>query len=463
MPIRVRSQESMNYAKMSMYSWEISPLLYPRSGTYRSIVKNLGTSQTVIDQQKRKPWHILKRQRGHRVTLKPIRNLRKALELNEFTARKARGYCTPSQGKISFYNPDWNYYHELDGFMAAIGEDCLYYQGNNLFTTTTTNLTWDQSKAEMALAKAYSKFTQPEADVAMALMEIGETLTTINGLVKTLTLGAGKVLSWFWSNAVMVKSSGWTVTASRKMRFVSGRTGNTINKKSLTKSAIDKAANRWLELRFGILPTISDVEETSEVLETQIADLERIRCARSTISEPVETITGTTQMNVNNFWIVLKYSGTVRRKTTAGIYYKYKYKSSANDLDNRTGFRLNRLPALAWERIPFSFVVDWFFGVGQWLDALAPDPSRIYLGNFVSQKLEYEITQTVVSVSSMTTQPYRYLSSPDQRYYFKYREIKRRVNQDLPEFPVQTGKWKSLMHLSESIALLWQIKLKHLL
>jgi hypothetical protein len=47
------------------------------------------------------------------------------------------------------------------------------------------------------------------------------------------------------------------------------------------------------------------------------------------------------------------------------------YKADMTYLPARD-FGLTELPLTAWELVPFSFVVDWFVNIGDWLEALTP-------------------------------------------------------------------------------------------
>lgn len=52
-----------------------------------------------------------------------------------------------------------------------------------------------------------------------------------------------------------------------------------------------------------------------------------------------------------------------------------------------------RLPALAWELIPLSFVVDRFVNIGNWLTSHRYNPNTNYLGNTVSRRYRVVLTR----------------------------------------------------------------------
>jgi hypothetical protein len=72
------------------------------------------------------------------------------------------------------------------------------------------------------------------------------------------------------------------------------------------------------------------------------------------------------------------FSGSVTRQVTAYLTYKTLPIGALNGVDkilkaylDALGFELN--PKIVWDAIPFSFVVDWFFDVGGWLNRFKID------------------------------------------------------------------------------------------
>lgn len=453
--LRVRQTKELRDGKATGYFWEAAEGMYPINYTFVSNTKCIGYAQTVTDQVPRKPAHILQKVKRK---YSPKVRIKKALELNDFSARKCNGSCSviPEKLVITDVRDGYPTHFEMSGQIAAVNTDCLYVDGYNLGDIDTPMLVWDPVRADRALAKAYAKFAVSEDDLSVGIAEIEKTLSTAVDLVMRLSKGANSVLSWFWSSAIMARERGLTGVLS----YFSSRSGRKVSVKRVSKSTLDKAANRWLEFRFAIVPTMVDWDTFIGTFQTVIDNFQRIRCARANISETASVVVKEATATYGLFQLKYRYKVVTRRKTTAGVYYKYQYNPTLQD---RWGFRLNRLPAMFWERVPFSFVVDWFFGINLLLDAISPDPSRIYLGNFVTQKLEHEVTQFVVEVLYINRYPNKVIGSPDQRFRFNRREVIRKVNQVLPDFPVEVSRWINTIHIADTLSLLWQTKLKHLL
>jgi hypothetical protein len=75
-----------------------------------------------------------------------------------------------------------------------------------------------------------------------------------------------------------------------------------------------------------------------------------------------------------------------------------------------SGFSTAGLFALPWELIPYSFVVDWFVNVSDYLRALAPSPSFHHLGSCLTGKHEYTTVWTITGYVNNQPQLYTFTS-----------------------------------------------------
>lgn len=144
-------------------------------------------------------------------------------------------------------------------------------------------------------------------------------------------------------------------------------------------------ASKWLEYRYGWLPAIyaaqdfikamTDKQKKSELVTgkaKQVVDLSDSDYVINTTTTYTQTITD-----------IISGTRTYRAKAYARI----------DDVSrHRFGFDST---LTAWERVPFSFVVDWFVGVGDWLKAWSPVDGTTFLGCSVSVKDEYTETQNL--------------------------------------------------------------------
>ncbi len=117
------------------------------------------------------------------------------------------------------------------------------------------------------------------------------------------------------------------------------------------------AANLWLEYHFGWSPLVQDIYNAVKVLSAEPPS-NRVRATGRWL-EPIDQTQGSNP--------VYRRIGTYECKTLCGAEV---YVSNPNmALANQLGF-IN--PAtVAWELVPFSFLVDWFLPVGRFLESFS--------------------------------------------------------------------------------------------
>lgn len=116
-------------------------------------------------------------------------------------------------------------------------------------------------------------------------------------------------------------------------------------------------ANDWLMYRYGISPLISDINGISDlIMQSGAKPLIRRVSVKHQLRELDR---GTSAYGVDNF----KWQRLEEQRVRDTVYVEYT--QSRLLALSQTGF-LNPL-ALAWEVIPYSFVVDWFFNIGDQL------------------------------------------------------------------------------------------------
>jgi hypothetical protein len=117
----------------------------------------------------------------------------------------------------------------------------------------------------------------------------------------------------------------------------------------------------WLELQYGWAPLLSDVFESAKAYEALTKN------KNPTYSQRVfKSKTFTRGGNYGNNL----YSG--RQKSTASLLIICKYSSPPPPARS---LGLTDPASIVWELIPFSFVVDWFIPIGNYLDVINTVPS----------------------------------------------------------------------------------------
>jgi len=137
------------------------------------------------------------------------------------------------------------------------------------------------------------------------------------------------------------------------------------------KDAINRAADTWLQGTYGYLPFMQDLGELSEIARNP---LQAVRLAKEAALErqaihQSNTVTVKSKrpedMHWNHGYIRSTNVITAKRKVT--IHWRevpaFSAMSAANQIATYMG--LNDAGRLAWELVPYSFVVDWFTNLGK--------------------------------------------------------------------------------------------------
>lgn len=134
---------------------------------------------------------------------------------------------------------------------------------------------------------------------------------------------------------------------------------------SRTRDARLNASSAWLELQYGWRPLLSDMRDGAEFLAHQMHSQkpERIRVSRKVDLGPPSSSAPTQYLMVGY--------GYTRKTIIAKVW----------NADIPT-LSIANPQGIAWELVPFSFVVDWALPIGEYLQAL--DTAASMTGTFVT-------------------------------------------------------------------------------
>jgi len=117
-------------------------------------------------------------------------------------------------------------------------------------------------------------------------------------------------------------------------------------------------ANNWLEFHFGWQPLISDIYDAAEVLNNPVKSftIEKATSREYVLVPPTiyDNYVAWNKFYSINAVVMCKQGARVRAITNAGLHSLEQW-------------GLINPASLAWEVVPFSFVVDWFVNVGDFL------------------------------------------------------------------------------------------------
>lgn len=205
-------------------------------------------------------------------------------------------------------------------------------------------------------------------------------------------------------------------------------------REGLLESRSRDLADAWLQFSFGMKPLYGDINAAVE--ETIRACSEGITMWVRTHSEHTMKSSTSVQQYGESFVCTFDEKMQLRAKAS--------FRISDTVANRAVAMGLTNLLQVAWERVPYSFVIDWILPVGDYLSSLDSllSASNLTVYRGVSHERSYEVFHGRNSAKSMYLKKTRYL--PDSTLA-------------LPrlEFGHSGNEWLQFAH---SLALLRQLK-----
>jgi len=235
----------------------------------------------------------------------------------------------------------------------------------------------DNQLSNLASLNALANVSSASTLVGVTVVEARKTIGTILGTAGGLAKGIQSLLQGSSKKAVLQALLGSAYKEQRRHN---------------SKWAAKSVAKKWLEVRYGWVPMLYDLEGT-------LAALNAIHYPRFTARGYANKDGSTTTLgntSVDPFWgHTFDWKATQTYDSKARAYVLYSV--------DENWFRAHKLGALctlqtAWELVPFSFVVDWFVDIGQWLQAIEPRAGIKTLSTGVAVRNVYKRTSLVTAV-----------------------------------------------------------------
>jgi len=161
-----------------------------------------------------------------------------------------------------------------------------------------------------------------------------------------------------------------------------GASRTSVASKQSYRDVLDSASRTWLMYSYAVRPLLADVFGAMSALEKRHSrpDVVTVRASSSSELDVGISTTGAKLGRADVSW-ELKGSLKSRAAVSFEIANPFLYTLSQVGLTNP----LN----VAWELVPFSFVVDWFIPIGKYFDGLVPPQGTSNMHGFSTYSGEY--------------------------------------------------------------------------
>jgi len=188
--------------------------------------------------------------------------------------------------------------------------------------------------------------------------------------------------------------------------------------KHMHQSLSKEIAGGHLQYSFGLAPLMGDLQAMVAAVQTLTTRMNRflVLCGvllkgSTILLEDVKRANGVIEVTGPPGTGITRrcpWTGTLHRTITAHIAYKPQplavmenYERTLRGLLDTFGFELN--PAIVWNAIPFSFVVDWFVDIGDFLEMFKIDTLELpiaYIDSYLQYKEVYAIESSTVGLAN---------------------------------------------------------------
>lgn len=275
---------------------------------------------------------------------------------------------------------------------------------------------------DRALAKAYAKMNSAPVLGGEILSDLSKTLLMLRRPFSSSITLLNKMLK---KKRILLKSGTYTVTKA--------------------------AAQAWLEYRYGWKPIILDCNSVADEVQKMRLKIRPQRLvARASVRGSGRTARDFDVAIYGTLRAIGNVVTSLEVAASAGVMYEVKPSSLPQRMSRLFGFRLTDVPATLWEITPWSFVVDWFTNVGDWIQAVTPNPDVEVLGNWVTQ---VDKLQTIYGSGRLSYTWNGTFTGSYPQFSIKQDVVKRTVNAALSTHPVAITNSVSLLHGTDGLAL----------
>lgn len=200
----------------------------------------------------------------------------------------------------------------------------------------------------------------PSWDVLTDAVELGETVSLFKDAGRFI-LGFSKGVARR-NPRMILKAFGYKPTPRRVRRMT-----RKLSSFPSAASHYDVMSSLWMSYRYGVTPLLYSIQDAIKVFNTG----KWANNAMSTFHGFSSTSWGWSTVQEHN---VITYYKDTYQYNREGLAHAIAYVRYTTGIQARLlGNPCVALLRTAWEEVPFSFVVDWFYDIGTWINSLGFD------------------------------------------------------------------------------------------
>lgn len=258
-----------------------------------------------------------------------------------------------------------------------------------------TNVSHDAGVLQSSIRDCQNKAADGSANFALMFAERKQVYSLVMNTAKRLA-NVRKTLADYAFKRVRHEYAVRTIEAqlsfgSRKFRVTDIRDQNRFRRNtSWYRPAFDhrrlsgNLASDWLAVQYGVVPLLHDVVDAAEHFAQRALDAEKDP------SKPMLVrFVGRASKTVN---FVGGVGNGIRGSTKHQARTTLNFKVNVSYLRQAQQTGILNLASLGWELIPYSFVVDWFADVGDYLNRISYTAGLTFVDGFHSRKSEITYT-----------------------------------------------------------------------
>lgn len=202
------------------------------------------------------------------------------------------------------------------------------------------------------------------------------------------------------------------------------------------------ASSAWLELQYGWKPLLFDVKNAAETLADRLHDPHSRRTTASVRKTISSTLKDQDVLIENSPRLKVDRHLFTKSSVKVSVTFEMDYASSA-----ATAVGITNPALVVWELVPYSFVVDWFVPVGDFLNSLDSTFGKTFISGYVYEKSQHDLYFNATEREGYTE------VTGNQKCTYSVKNRQRLLDFPEPELPSFSPKL-SLTKMTSALALL---------